>query len=278
MSQKTPTIAIRLLGFSAKEEETFFAVLAVAREKGYSYTCLMPGSVQDPDMYIVNAEQLSALATLSDLNPGEAQPVLLIGKTDVPLPYEVMSKPIRWRKIFDVLDSIINKRELLLTTLGAYAPLTVHERRREKRLDLDLTDPTVYERIRKLPVAKGGILIVDKDTHFREYVAAVMDPYGLTVTLASDERSALLLDRNNQHVLTLINTSTPNVDPYRLCDGLKKQNDGLKTSVIFLIDKSFEYQNVLAERVKCAGFLVKPLSRRVLMRTLNKYLQLKSKR
>ena len=33
MSQKTPTIAIRLLGFSAKEEETFFTVLAVARER-----------------------------------------------------------------------------------------------------------------------------------------------------------------------------------------------------------------------------------------------------
>ncbi|MFZ6724546.1 response regulator [Undibacterium sp. MH2W] len=274
MSQKTPTIAIRLLGFSAKEEETFFAVLAVAREKGYSYTCLMPGSVQDPDMYIVNADQLSALATLSDLNPGEAQPVLLIGKTDVPLPYQTMSKPIRWRKIFDVLDDLVGKRELLLTTLSAHAPLTVHERRREKRLDFDLTDPMVYDRMRRQPVAKGGILVVDKDTHFREYVAAVMDPYGISVTLASDERSALLLDRNNQHALTLINTSTPNVDPYRLCDGLKKQNDGFKTSVILLIDKSFVYQTTLAERVKCSGFLVKPLSRRVLIRTLKKYLQL----
>jgi len=74
--------------------------------------------------------------------------------------------------------------------------------------------------------------------------------------------------------LTLINTSTPNVDPYRLCDGLKRQNEGLKTSVILLIDKSFEYKISLADRVKCAGFLVKPLSRRVLLRTLKKYLQL----
>ena len=274
MSQKTPTIAIRLLGFSPKEEETFFAVLAVAREKGYSYSCLKPGSVQDPDLFIVNAEQLSALATLSDLNPGDVQPVLLIGKTDVELPYHTMSKPIRWRKIFDVLDDLVSRRELLLTTLGANAPLSVQERRRAKRLDFDLTDPGVYERMRKQPVAKGGILVIDKDTQFREYVAAVMDPYGYTVTLASDERSALLLDRNNQHALTLINTSTPNIDPYRLCDALKKQNDGLKTSVIMLIDKSFEYQSGLAERVKCAGFLVKPLSRRVLVRTLKKYLLL----
>ncbi|MFZ6863830.1 response regulator [Undibacterium sp. Ji67W] len=274
MSQKTPTIAIRLLGFSAKDEETFFNVLAVAREKGYRYACLKPGSVQDPDMYIVNAEQLSALATLSDLHPGDAQPVLLIGKTDVELPYQTMPRPIRWRKIFDVLDDLVSRRELLLTTLGAHNTVSVHERRRTKRLDLDLTDPAVYDRMRKQPMAKGGILVVDKDTQFREYVAAVMDPYGYTVTLASDERSALLLDKNNQHALTLINTSTPNVDPYRLCDGLKRQNEGLKTSVILLIDKSFEYKISLADRVKCAGFLVKPLSRRVLLRTLKKYLQL----
>jgi len=50
-------------------------------------------------------------------------------------------------------------------------------------------------------------------------VAAIMDHYGITVTLAADERSALMLDRNNQHALTLINTSTPNVDPYNYVMG-----------------------------------------------------------
>jgi CheY-like chemotaxis protein len=275
MSIKTPTIAIRLLGFSAKEEETFSAVLAVARETGYSYTCLRTGCVQDPDMYIVNASNIKAIATLSDLNPGDAMPVLLIGKTDIDLPYQVMPKPIRWRNIFGILDELINKRELLLHTLAAHTiNLTVHERRAHKRIDFDLTDPQVYQKMRDTPMAKGGILVVDKDTQFREYVAAMMDHYGITVTLAADERSALMLDRNNQHALTLINTSTPDVDPYQLCDGLKKQNHGLKTSVIFLIDQSFDYKLGLAERVRCDGFLVKPLSRRVLLSTIRKYLHL----
>lgn len=274
MSLKTPTIAIRLLGFSAKEEETFSTVLAVAREKGYRYSCLKPGCIQDPDMYIVNASELKAIADLSDLHPGEAQPVLLIGKTDIDLPYQVMPKPIRWRKIFDILDAMIDKRELLLTTLSAYSAISVHERRRHKRLDLDLTEPAVYERMRQQPMAKGGILIVDKDTHFREYVAGIMDAYGVPVTLASDERSALLLDGNNQHALTMINTSTPDVDPYRLCEGLKRQNSGLKTAVILLVDRSFEYKLGLGHKVRCEGFLVKPLSRRLVLKTIRKFMQL----
>ncbi|MBI3283293.1 MAG: hypothetical protein HYZ65_00365 [Burkholderiales bacterium] len=66
MSQKTPTIAIRLLGFSPKEEGTFSTVLAVVREKGCRYLILKPGSLHDYELYIVNAEDLKALATLSD--------------------------------------------------------------------------------------------------------------------------------------------------------------------------------------------------------------------
>ncbi|MDE2430026.1 MAG: response regulator [Burkholderiales bacterium] len=276
MSQKTPTIAIRLLGFSAKEEDTFFTVLAVAREKGYRYTCLKQGSLQDPDIYIVNAEDLKALAALSDIHPGDAQPVLLIGKTDITLPYRVMTRPIRWRQIFDILDDMIDRRQLLLTTLSAFSEISVPERRRSKRLDLDLTDPSVYQKMRQVPVAKGGILIVDKDNRFREYVAMIMDRYSISVTLACDERSALVLDRNNRHALTMINTSTPDIDPYRLCGELKKQNANCKTSVIFLVDQGFNYKVAQAEKVHCDGFLTKPLSRKLVLQTIQKFLQLGS--
>ena len=274
MLNKTPTIAIRLLGFSAKEEETFFSVLAVVREKGYRYTCLKNGCLRDPDMFIVNADELKALADLSDIHPGEAQPVLLVGKTDIDLPYTAISKPIRWRKIFDILDELIDKRELLLTTLSAYAAISVHERRRTKRLDLDLTDPAVYQKMREQAMATGGILVVDKDTQFREYVAAIMDPYAKEVTLASDERSAAMLNASHQHALILINTSTPDIDPYRLCEVLKKQNPGVRIHVIFLVDKNFEYDMSRGNRVGCEGFLVKPLSRKILLKTIKKFLKL----
>ena len=274
MSTKTPTIAIRLIGFPAKEEQTFFEVLAVARETGYRYTCLKKACLREPDLFIVNAEDIRALTELSDLHPGVAQPVLLIGKTDVDLSYPVMPRPIRWRKIFGILDDLVVKRELLLNTLSAHTSVSVHERRRNKRLDFDLTDPEVYRKMREQPKGKGGIMIIDKDTQFREYVATVMDPHHVTVTLATDERSAILLDGNNQHVLTLINTSTPGVDPYQLCDTLKKQNKDVTIFVIFLVDQHFNYDLARAAHVGAEGFLVKPLSRKTLLSVIKKYLQL----
>ncbi|MFZ6657046.1 response regulator [Undibacterium sp. TJN19] len=275
MPTKTPTIAIRLLGFSPKEEETFSTVLAVLREKGYRYLVLKTGSLQDPDIHIVNAEDLKALATLSDLNLGDAQPVLLIGKTTISLPYQFMPRPIRWRKLFEILDELIDRRQLLLTTLSAYTAVAVPERRRRERLDLDLTDPSEYQKMRRPTVSKSGIMIVDKDMRFREYVAMIMDRYGITVTLACDERSALMLDKNNRHAMTMINTSTPDIEPYRLCGELKKQNTDRRTTVVFLVDKSFNYKLSTAEQVDCDGFLTKPLSRKQVLSTIQKFLQLR---
>lgn len=274
MPTKIPTIAIRLLGFTPKEEDTFASVLAVAREKGYRYLCLKPGNLQDPDLHIVNAESLRALATLSDLNLGEAQPVLLIGKTEIDLNYATMPRPIRWRKLFEVLDGLIDRREMLLTTLSAANTVLVPERRRRERLDLDLTEASDYQRMRKPALAKGGILVVDKDNRFREYVAMIMDHYKVPVTLAYDERSALMLDRNNRHGLTLINTSLEGLNPYDLCAELKRQNSDCRTSVIFLIDRSFEYKFSKAEQAGCDGFLTKPLSRKQVLSTIQKFLNL----
>lgn len=275
MPTKTPTIAIRLLGFSPKEEETFSTVLAVLREKGYRYLVLKTGSLQDADIHIVNAEDLKALATLSDLNLGGAQPVLLIGKTEVNLNYPSMPRPIRWRKLFDVLDELIDRRQLLLTTLAAFSEVAVPERRRRERLDMDLTDPAEYQKMRRPNIPRGGIMIVDKDMRFREYVAMIMDKYGITVTLATDERSALMLDKNNRHAMTMINTSTPDIDPYRLCGELKKQNTDRRATVIFLVDRSFVYKQPLAQQVGCEGFLTKPLSRKQVLATIQKFLQLR---
>ncbi|MET3119707.1 CheY-like chemotaxis protein [Undibacterium sp. GrIS 1.8] len=274
MSEKNPTIAIRLIGFTPKENDTFSTVLAVMREKGYRYLCLRDGSLQDPDLFIVNAEDMKALATLSDINPGHAQPVLLIGKTKVSLPYAVMPRPIRWRKLFDVLDELVDERQLLLTTLSAYGEVAIPERRRRERLDFDLTDPSVYQKMRNSATPRGGILIIDKDMRFRDYVAAIMERYNIPVGMSNDAETALSLDAQYQYGLTMINTSTPDIDPYGLCRSLKGQNEHRKTNVMFLIDKTFVYNQEFAQSVSCDGFLNKPLSRKLVLSTIQKFLQL----
>jgi CheY-like chemotaxis protein len=273
MSQKTPTIAIRLIGFPPKEEETFFTVLSVLREKGYTYNCLKPGSLQDPDIYIANADDIKALAILSDLHPTEARPALLIGRPKLDLPYVVMPRPIKWRKLFDLLDELIDRRALLLTTLSAFNVVTVPERRRRERLDLDLTDPDMYLKMRSQRAA-NGIMIVDKDTRLKDYVTAAMESNNIEVDLAHSPAEALDINGKRNIGLIMINTSIPDADPYLLCANLRAQVQQQQSTIIFLINKSFPYDLKTAEQVGCDGFLNKPLSRKVVEMTIRKFLRL----
>ncbi|MES2106537.1 MAG: response regulator [Pseudomonadota bacterium] len=271
MSQKTPIIAIRLIGFSFKEEETFAGVFAVDRDRDYSYLVLRQGSLQDPDMYIVNAEDLKALTILSDLNPGDAQPAILIGKTGISLPYPVMPKPIRWRRLLEMLDAQADKRRMLLTTLSALDTVSVPERRLRERVDLDLSDPAHYEKMRKPIPPQGGILIIDKDFRFKDYVASLTENYRFPVNLATDHISALESNAQHKHALMMVNTSTPDIHPYHLCEMIKGQHVGHKIAVVLLVDRSFVYDRDAAQG-RCEGFLDKPLSRKVIVATMQKFL------
>lgn len=275
MPQKAHTIAIRLIGFPAKEEETFFTVLSVLREKGYSYQCLKPGSLQDPDMFIANGDDMRALAVLSDLHPSEARPALLIGQPQIELPYVVMPRPIKWRRLFDVLDELIDRRALFLTTLSAFDVVNVPERRSRERLDLDLTSPDVYIKMRNAANRANGVMIVDKDARLKDYVSATMEHNRVEVDLALSPTEAIDLNGKRKMGLIMINTSLPDVDPYLLCANLRAQTqDPHDTTIIFLVGKAFQYDLKTAERVGCNGFLNKPLSRRVVEVTLRKFLRL----
>jgi len=143
--QKT-IIAIRLLGFLHAEEEVFAKAFLEPRDNDVQFMCLQEGCLQDPDIYLVNAEDIKAVATLSDLHPGEAQPVLLVGKTKLELTYPSFPRPVRWRELFVLLDEMVAKRQALLKNLRAFSHVAVPERRRRDRLDFDLTDPEVYKK------------------------------------------------------------------------------------------------------------------------------------
>ena len=77
--------AVRLIGFPEEEAK------AIADSFGgdfstYGYFRLDEDNLQDPDLYLVNADELKALVTLSDLAPGMARPALLVGVPTVTLP------------------------------------------------------------------------------------------------------------------------------------------------------------------------------------------------
>lgn len=272
MSNQTFPFAVRLIGFSEQELGAFEAGFAEGQGKGYAYLRLEEDSLQDPDLYIVNADELKALVTLADLKPSDVRPALLVGSPAVDLPYPRVTRPIEWNALFDALDDLIEKRADALSRLEASDVVTVPERRRRDRLDLDLTDPAEYEKMRTRIPSDGVVLVVDKTSALRDYLSDLLTRQKVPVAWVSDEVEAVELCKQESIAVVMINTSTPGVDPYRLCWAIKEKDSTVKTTVIFLISKPFEYDLKQARYVGADGFLNKPLASHHLITVLKKFL------
>ncbi len=263
--------AVRLIGFPEPEALTFETIFADEQGRGYGYFRLQDDDLQDPDLYLVNADEIKALATLTALRPSAIRPALLVGAPHVSLPYPCVQRPIPWHTLFEELDTLIEKRADALSKLEASDIISVPERRRRDRIDLDLTDPSTYRGMRRV-LAKGNLLVVDKAPALRDYLQDVLIQYKILVELVATEHDALKVCTKNKIAAVLINTSTPDIDPYHLCESIKKNHPVEKASVIFLIGKQYPFDAARARAAGYDGFLNKPLAYHHLLSAVKKFL------
>ena len=267
-------LAVRLIGFPARELDIFEASFALGSGGQYAYSSLAQGSLQDPDLYLVNADDIKALAFLSDAHPSVMRPALIVGTPEITLPYPHVPRPIQWRKLYATLDQLLEKRASALSGQEALGVLSIPERRRSHRPDFDLTDPVVYQHMRNQSPRAGRVLVVDKNPVSRDLVGGILARHQVAVDWAGDEAGALALCGQHPVAMVMINTSTPGVNPYLLCEAIKKSPGMEQITVIFLIGKPFIYDHKLARHLGCDGFLSKPLTAGLLLSTVQKFLRL----
>ncbi|HJV52698.1 MAG TPA: response regulator [Noviherbaspirillum sp.] len=266
--------AVRVIGFSSEEEELFDAAFSVRQGKAYGYFRLAQDNLQDPDMYVANADQLRALATLIDLRPSAVRPALVVGSPEVELPYPRVERPVNWPRLIAALDDLVEQRADALSRLEASDIVTVPERRRRDRLDLDLTDPAEYEKMRAKVPDNGAVLVVDKNSALRDYLSDLLARQNVKVAWAGDEMQAVEICKQRPVAVVMINTSTPGVDPYRLCWAIKEKDSPVRIAVVFLVSEPFVYDLEQARYVGADGFLNKPLASKHLIGVLKKFMPL----
>lgn len=262
--------AVRLIGFSSEQEALIDRKFAEQCEGRYRYFRLLEDNLQDPDLFLANAEESKALDRLSYFNPTAVRPLLLVGMLEIDLPYPRVPILADWPQLFKMLDKLVEIRADALARLEASDVVTVPERRRKERCTNDLADPTEYIRMRRQPLL-GGVLIIDNGPDLCDYVASLLARRKVAVNWVHDEPAALEYCRKAKISLVMINTSAPRVDPYRLCKTIKTEISD-KMTVIFLVGKSFTYDQPLARRSGCDGFLNKPVTGNCLVSTFKKFL------
>lgn len=275
-SPKYP-FAVRLIGFAAPEAAEVCAALAQAPPagaSGASYYCLLDDSLQEPDLYIVNGDDLAALTALAGANPTDLAPALLIGQPAPAFPFPRLPRPLDAARMHQALAGLIARRATVLASLsarGMTAPVV--ERRRHPRLDIDLTDPSVQAQRRK-EAPSGAILIVDKGGAFRDHVARMLVARRIPVEWTDRAGTAVRLCDETEVSVLMINTSTPQVDPYRLCADVKGLPAAWRTAVVFLVGRNFSYDAPRARAAGVRGLLDKPVADRHLYAAIKRLMSL----
>ena len=279
-SQKYP-FAVRLIGFAAAEAAEVCAKLTLAPPAGPSYFCLLDDSLQEPDLYIANGNDLLAMATLAGANPSDVAPALLIGKAAAPAfpfafpyvlrPFDARNGP-QVQQLHRLLAGLVGKRGQALALLTARGLAPVIERRRHPRLELDVGDPLQQQRRQQNPA--GAILIVDKGGAFRDHVAKVLGARRLPVEWTDSAGAAVRLCDETAVSVLMINTSTPQVDPYRLCADVKCLPAAQRTAVLLLIGPNFCYDAPRGRQAGVRGVLDKPVADRHLYSAIKKLMSL----
>lgn len=265
--------AVRLAGFDPDERPRLANALAKAPGDGPGYFCLLDDSLQDPDLVIANGDDLKSLARLLAAPPTALQPALVIGDAVLEFPYPRLSRPVDLGQLYALLDELLHRRieaQVQLTSRGL--PLLT-ERRRKPRLDLDITDPKVYEKRRRPPPA-GAVLIVDKSSVLRDHIEQLMGPGRMTIEWTDTAAAAIRLCEETAVSLVLVNTSTPVIDPYGLTAAIKAQRGGERVAVVLLCGPGFHYHSARARAAGVRGMLDKPVADQHLVNTLKKLLSL----
>lgn len=275
-NHKAP-FAIRFIGFSAREINIFDATFSVEQHRHKQYYRLPVDNLHEPDLYLVNADDLKALATLAAMAPSNLRPALLVGTPHVELPHAAVGRPIRWLKLFDALDALIDRRLIVLASQNYADPVLVigvPERRRRERLDLDLTNPLEYERMRIKSPQSDRILVIDNQSTFRDDLSVAMAYHVVPVEWAGNLGDAAEVYVHQTISMVLINPQLPNVDPYDLCATIKRQHQDTRVAVIFLVDKEFAYDHIRARQVECDGFVSRHVDQPQMLLALGKFLSL----
>ncbi|MFD2366873.1 two-component system response regulator [Pseudoduganella sp. GCM10020061] len=262
-----------MFGFDQGECEHIAAMLSLGPAGGPGYFCLHEDSLQEPDLYMANGENIRALAALSDARPCALKPALLVGRPQVELPYPVLPRPVASQALFAALASVVAERAEALAALTARGLPQVAERRRRQRPDFDLTDPADYQRRRKGPPA-GAVLIVDKGGALRDHISRLFSARKLSVEWTDSASTAVRLCDETAVAVVLINTSTPGVDPYALCAEIKQLDAANRIAVVLLVGDNSPYHTARARAAGVRGLLDKPVADRHLEATLKKLLSL----
>jgi twitching motility two-component system response regulator PilG len=258
---------LETLGFSQAEKEMLASTFRLTGRRAFYY-----GDASAPDqrsdIYLVNADNPAAMQELQIRSPNIHAPAVLVGSTPSGTTWPFIDKPIRWMRLFEQLDNVMEAALLQRARRQSASDGTWDGQTYRRAVDRHAHPQPVY--IEPNPIET--VLVVDDSATVRAFMRAKLAPFRFDVDYAENGEKAIDMAQAKKYTCIFLDIMMPGIDGYQVCKSIKSNRDSKGTAVVMLTSKSSAFDKFRGTWAGCDAYLGKPVSEDDLLSTIARFL------
>lgn len=294
---------VQVFGFTAAERTLLASTFALSARRARRFVAWDVDSSQDaPDLFLADADDMSAMVDLMTCGPSAVRPAILVGKDAQGTDWPLIERPMRWTRLFSELDyaadsALAAKLELAHSDrsfVGTVMPsggkhLDLEFGATNIGVSLDAEDPTFQktidlEQLNQYQAGLGpsmgpgvrsineGVLVVDTDPVRRQLIASRLVPFGLFVDPAESADQAFAMLDHRRYAIAIVATTLPHVDGFTLCKLIKARGVTQSPAVILLTPRNSSIDRMRARLAASDALLMSPIDEDALIASVARFL------
>jgi len=301
--------SVCVLGFNATEQLVLGSIFGLSARRNPKFVRHAEGGAE-PDIYLVDADDVAAVTTLVSRNAERRVPTILIGASDHGTGWPRLSRPLQWARLFVAFDISIRPRTPPpgpapvepsaprgattdpmpmppdIANLDPDATLMIPGRARLLAQMRQATTAPMDADPEPSPAAPAAaaapetpaedttpwVMVVDADEAVRETLRAKLRGFRLHVECAASGEEAIGLTARRHFACVFLDVAMPGIDGYQVCKMIKTRKGARPTVVILLSSRGSPVERIKGRMAGCDGHLAKPVEEGRLYELVARYL------
>ena len=281
-TKQKDTYTVEVLGFNPTELMALTSVFELSSRRTPKFARHSASGTQ-PDIMLVDANDMDAVKLLLERNAAGLIPAILIGDSNHGTHWPVLPRPIRWMKLFQEFDAAIAAPSAEVQTRPAGVPAA-------SQVQASVQAVTAPPRTAppEIPVAhpvgeKSGtwpaqnprddwVLVVDDNQTVREFMKNKLAAFSFNVDYAENGEQAVGFTGQKHYACIFLDVVMPGIDGYQVCKLIKSNRAAQKTAVVMLTSKDSPFDKIRGTMSGCDAYLTKPVDEEKLLETIAKFL------
>jgi len=263
MEMKKDTYSVEVIGFTQTELMALTSVFELSSRRVPKF--MKHAAATTPDIFLVDADDASAMKNLQERNPSGQVPVILIGGSGHGTKWTLLPRPIRWMKLFQEFDAAV-------AGAAPARPVAASSSVPVAGAPAAVTPANAPVAVAPQPAQADWVLVVDDNQTVREFMKSKLAAFRFNVDYAESGEQAIGFTGQKNYACVFLDVVMPGIDGYQVCKLIKSNRAAQKTRVIMLTSKDSPFDKIRGSMSGCDAYLTKPVDEEKLLETIARFL------